>query len=57
MIKPLIMYCKFASIERKFNATKMMRSRNTPTTTPPIVPVPPTNETPPITHAAIASHS
>ena len=39
------------------SATKMIRSTNTPSTMPLILPVPPTNETPPMTQAAMASDS
>ena len=46
MISPLIMYCRFWLMDRKFNATKMIRRRNTPSTTPLILPVPPTKDTP-----------
>ena len=35
----------------------MIRKINTPSTIPEIDPVPPTKDTPPITQAAIASHS
>ena len=41
----------------KINAPKIIRSTNTPNTTPLTLPVPPTKDTPPITQAAIASHS
>ena len=57
MMRPLITYCIFGLIDKKFNATKMIRSKNTPNTIPLTLPVPPTNDTPPITQAAIASHS
>ena len=57
IIKPFIIYCIFESIERNVSPTKMRRSSTTPIITPLILPIPPTNETPPITHAAIASSS
>ena len=52
-----MMYCMDGSMPSMDRATKMIRSTNTPSTMPLTLPVPPTNETPPMTHAAIASHS
>ena len=57
MIAPLIIYNDDESTPSIVRATKMIRNTNTPTIIPAIEPVPPTNETPPITQAAIASHS
>jgi len=47
----------FAETERKFRPAKMIWSSRTPMTIPLILPVPPTKDTPPMTQAAIASHS
>ena len=52
---PLMMYCMEGSMPSMDSATKMIRSTNTPSTMPLILPVPPTNETPPMTQAAMAS--
>lgn len=57
MIRPLMMYSILASTARKFSPVKMIYSSRTPTTIPLIRPIPPTKDTPPITQAAIASHS
>ena len=57
MMRPLMMYCRLESMARKVSAAKMIRRMRTPSTMPLILPVPPTNETPPMTQAAMASHS
>ena len=57
MMPPLMIYCRLGSMPSIFRATKMIRSTNTPSTMPLILPVPPTKETPPMTQAAMASHS
>ena len=57
MIRPLMMYWVLPLMDSMVSAAKMMRRIKTPSTMPLILPVPPTNETPPMTHAAIASHS
>ena len=57
IMPPLMMYCMEGSMPSMDSATKMIRSTNTPSTMPLILPVPPTKETPPMTQAAMASHS
>ena len=47
----------FADTERKLSPAKIICRSRTPTTIPLIYPVPPTDDTPPMTHAAMASHS
>ena len=56
-VNGLMIYCILASIPRKVSPTKIRRSNTTPSSTPLILPVPPTKDTPPITHAAMASSS
>ena len=57
IISPLMIYCILASMLRNVRPTKISLNSTTPRMTPRIFPIPPTNETPPITHAAIASSS
>ena len=57
IIRPLIMYSMFCDTERKVRPVNIIWSSSTPTTIPLIFPVPPTKETPPMTHAAMASLS
>ena len=57
MMAPLMMFCMAGSMPSMVRATKIIRRINTPRTIPLILPVPPTKETPPMTQAAMASHS
>ena len=57
MIRPLMMYCRLDETLINVRPTKIMRSSTTPMMTPRILPIPPTNETPPMTQAAMASSS
>ena len=57
MIKPLITNCKFVSIIKNVRQYVKLVKMITPKAAPPIFPIPPLNEMPPTTHAAIASIS